>query len=130
YNLKGMSYKKEITFDINLKGELRLKGDKEKISIVLTNLLNNAIKYSPHGGWIKISAYEKEDYIRVEIEDEGPGIPENKADKIFEKFYKENSKGSGLGLTIAKAYIEAHKGKIGVVPRERGGHFYFELPKN
>lgn len=130
YSLKGMSYEKDILFEVNLKGNLMLRGDREKISIVLTNLLNNAIKYSPQGGTIRVIAFEEDDYIKVEIEDEGIGIPKEKAERIFEKFYKEDSKGSGLGLTISKAYVEAHGGKIRVIPKERGGHLCFEIPKN
>ncbi len=130
YSIKGMSYEKEIKFQVNMDKNYVIKADKEKISIVFLNLLSNAIKYSPQGGTVQISAYEVEDFIRIEIVDEGRGVSPESAQQIFEIFYKENSKGYGLGLTIAKAYVEAHKGRIGVIPKEGKGHFYFEIPKN
>ncbi|MFN3406436.1 MAG: ATP-binding protein [Caldimicrobium sp.] len=129
-NLKTLAHEKNLSFELDLKENLVITADKEKIAIVLINLINNAIKYSPIGGKIKIKVQESKEWIRVDVEDEGAGIPSHKGEIIFEKFYKENSKGSGLGLTISKAYVEAHGGKIAAIPKEKGGHFYFEIPKN
>ncbi|MFN3504805.1 MAG: ATP-binding protein [Caldimicrobium sp.] len=129
-NLKGLALEKNLSFEINIKDNLWITADREKITIILTNLLHNAIKYSPTGGKIKITVKEKDEWIRIDVEDEGKGISSDNIKLIFEKFYKDNSTGSGLGLTIAKAYVEAHGGKISAIPKERGGHFYIEIPKN
>ncbi len=109
---------------------MNVYADKEKLLIVLSNLIINAIKYSPEAGTITISAYEKENKIRVEVEDEGKGLSQEDLDKIFERFYKKESGGFGLGLVIAKAYVEIHMGHIGAETREKGALFYFEIPQN
>ncbi|MGC9108958.1 MAG: phage tail tube assembly chaperone [Caldimicrobium sp.] len=128
--LRGLSSDKKLKFQINVREDLTLYADKEKLLIVLSNLIINAIKYSPEAGTITISAYEKDNKIRVEVEDEGKGLSEEDLDKIFERFYKKDSGGFGLGLAIAKAYVEIHKGHIGAEPREKGALFYFEIPQN
>lgn len=129
YSLKGLSDPKEIHFHLDISEDLKVEGDYEKLFIVLSNLVSNAIKYSPTGGKIIVRAFPVADYIRFEVEDEGPGIDPDET-KIFEKFYKKSSTGFGLGLTIAKAYVEAHKGKIGFTPLNKGTLFYFEIPRN
>jgi len=127
--LKGFALSKGLVFKINIREDLYLFADREKLAIVLSNLIHNAIKFSPEGGEITISAYEKEDKIRVEVEDQGKGITEEEVERLFERFYKRDFRGTGLGLAIAKAYVEAHGGKIGAIARERGSLFYFEIPQ-
>ena len=84
----------------------------------ISNLLSNAIKYSANTKKIFIRLFKRADHICIEIEDRGIGISEDQLPKIFEKFYridqKENISGTGLGLTVVKEIIEAHKGKISV----------------
>ncbi|MEZ0343582.1 MAG: ATP-binding protein, partial [Caldimicrobium sp.] len=82
------------------------------------------------GGTITISVYEREDKIRVEVEDEGKGLTKEDIERIFDRFYKRDSQGFGLGLAISKAYVEAHGGVISAEPRDRGALFYFEIPQN
>jgi signal transduction histidine kinase len=127
--LKGLASSKGLAFRMNLREDLLIYADKEKIAMVLSNLIHNAIKYSPQGGEVTISAYEREDKIRVEVEDQGRGISEEEVERLFERFYKRDSRGTGLGLAIAKAYVEAHFGKIGAIAKERGALFYFEIPQ-
>ena len=105
--------------------------DKEKIRIVIQNLIENAIKYSNNGGKIFISVTKKNESLEVSIKDTGIGISEEGKKKIFEKFYrdtnaqKKQSIGSGIGLYTAKIIIEKHKGKIWFSSTENEGTTYF-----
>jgi len=118
-------------------------GDPEKIEQILTNLIGNAIKFSPKGGKIMITAKhlpkEKEggygDKVAVSVKDTGIGIPPEHLDAIFEKFHQvegslhRSVSGTGLGLAITKGLVEAHQGKIWVESEvEKGSVFTFTLP--
>ncbi|MHB8111731.1 MAG: sensor histidine kinase [Syntrophorhabdaceae bacterium] len=109
-----------------------INADAGKISRVLRNLLDNAIKYTGDGGTITAKLADRGDEILVSFVDTGIGIPEDQMRYIFDPFYRVNrdSKGSGLGLTIAKRIIEGHGGRIWVenVP-PKGSVFSFTLPK-
>lgn len=98
--------------DENISAEV----DPEKIQQLISNLLNNAFKYSGETKSIFIRLFQKANQIYIEIEDKGIGIAEDQLTKIFEKFYridqKESISGTGLGLTVVKEIIEAHHGKI------------------
>ncbi len=106
------------------------------IGRVLTNLIGNAVRHTPSGGTVAVTAQRATDAVRVDVFDSGPGIPADSLPKVFEQFYRgEQSRsratggGSGLGLAIAKAVVEAHGGAIGVENRLEGGaRFYFILP--
>lgn len=98
-----------------------VKADKEKIQQVLSNLIDNAIKYGkPKGGNTKISFFDMDENILVEVTDDGIGIPRESINRVFERFYrteegrKRESKGTGLGLSIVKHIIEAHNQTINV----------------
>lgn len=114
-----------------------VKGDQSKLRQVLMNLVSNAVKYSPRGGKIEISAVNyDDDEILLSVRDEGMGIPENQLEKLFQKFSRvdstevSNIKGSGLGLWISREIIKAHGGKIWVVSEEGvGSTFMFTLKK-
>ena len=106
------------------------------IGRVLTNLVGNAVQYTPRGGSVSVTAQRVVGGVRVDVYDSGPGIPAASLSKVFEQFYRgEQSRsrakggGSGLGLAIAKAVVEAHGGAIGAENRFEGGaRFYFVLP--
>ncbi len=102
------------------------------IELVLVNLLENAVKYTPAGASIDLSARAERDQIVVEVADHGAGIPAGEEERIFEKFYRTRpatTGGVGLGLTICKAIVEAHGGRIWADNRPAGGAvFYFSLP--
>jgi two-component system, OmpR family, phosphate regulon sensor histidine kinase PhoR len=107
--------------------------DTERLSAVITNLLHNAIKFTPPGGTVTVSAQQIEDEITVSIQDNGIGIPAEDASQIFERFYKvdraRTTKGMGLGLSIAKAVIEEHGGRIWVDSEVgKGSTFSFTIP--
>ncbi len=109
--------------------------DRDRIIQVITNLLSNAIKYTPEGG--KINVWIKDDIDRgvVMIEDNGIGISQKDLPYIFERFYRTDQSrnrktgGAGIGLTIARSIVEAHKGKITVESNEGGSKFTVVLPK-
>jgi two-component system sensor histidine kinase KdpD len=110
-----------------------LEFDAVLIDRVLCNLLDNVAKYVPSGGKICISAEKKQQEVWVSVADDGPGLPENSKDQIFEKFTrgeKESTKaGVGLGLSICKAIIEAHDGKIWANNKApQGAIFTFSIP--
>jgi len=108
--------------------------DEEKIRVLLDNLLSNAIKYSPDRGLISIKLYKDHNDAVIEVLDEGPGIPPVDREKIFEAFHRGADspvaaiKGSGLGLSIVKEYVQLHKGRIEVLDGP-GAHFRVRFPR-
>jgi hypothetical protein len=113
-------------------------GDREKVEQILTNLIGNAIKFTPEGGKIVVSAKVWDgvkNTIAVSIKDTGVGIPEDQVEKVFEKFHQVESplhhsaSGTGLGLAITKGLVEAHQGQIWVESElGKGTTFTFTLP--
>ena len=110
--------------------------DEEQVGRVLGNLLHNAVKFTPEGGIISISAEPQDaDDIRFCVADTGPGIPRDVQDRIFERFYKTDRSrsqggGTGLGLAIARHIVEGHGGRIWVESTPgQGARFYFTLPR-
>jgi signal transduction histidine kinase len=108
--------------------------DENRIQQVLTNLVANAIKYSP-GGEIRISGEARADIVIVCVGDQGPGIAPEDIPHVFDRFYRgtdtaKNTKGAGLGLYLTKAIIEAHGGRIWVdTSPGQGTRMYFSLPR-
>jgi two-component system sensor histidine kinase KdpD len=108
--------------------------DFKRIQQVLMQLLDNAGKYAPKGTLIHITAEVKEDQLLTSVADQGPGIDDFEQGLIFDKFYRGRGQsywipGTGMGLAIAKAIVEGHKGTIGVVSQlGHGSVFYFSLP--
>jgi len=109
--------------------------DKERMIMVLQNILSNAIKYTPEYGKIKIIIQVDKQFLYVKINDQGVGIPEKDQLKVFSKFFraanviKLETDGSGLGLFIAKNIIEEHKGKISLTSEEGvGTEVCFSIP--
>ena len=98
----------------------QILADRQGLEEVFTNLLTNAIKYSPDGGRVRLSLVSHVDYVEALVSDEGIGIEEDEIPKIFDKFYRvKHAKtrqviGTGLGLAIVKNIIEAHRGSIEV----------------
>jgi two-component system phosphate regulon sensor histidine kinase PhoR len=106
--------------------------ERRRIEQVVLNLVHNAIKFTPRDGTITIAARRDDDRVTVEVRDTGVGIPEDEADRLFERFYKSDkarrSEGSGLGLAIAKHIVQAHRGEIGVTSTPgKGSVFTFTL---
>lgn len=112
-------------------------GDWDRLEEVLTNLIDNAIKYSPEGGAIRVAALSLGTDVIVRVEDEGSGVPEIERLRIFDRFARLESgqvrkaKGAGLGLFICKSIVEAHGGRIWVESAPKGGaRFAFSLPSD
>jgi signal transduction histidine kinase len=105
--------------------------DRQRVVQVLSNLLANAIKFSPPGGSIAVDLQQDERDCCIAISDQGPGVPESDQPHIFDKYWRTQGErgGEGLGLAIAKSLIEAQGGRIGVDSKPGGGsRFWFTLP--
>ena len=115
---------KNIDFDVDLQ-EINYVGNEELLSHVWSNLLGNAIKFSPDGGLIKIRAVKDMGSITVTVEDQGPGIPAESLSHIFDKFYQADTsrkhEGSGLGLSLVKRILELHSGTVSAENVDGGG---------
>jgi K+-sensing histidine kinase KdpD len=115
---------------------ISVQADKELFSRIIQNLLGNALKYTSEKGEISIKALRQNEHLYISITDNGPGIPEDCREKIFDKYAQVELKAenklpssSGLGLTFCKMAVEAHGGKIGTLPKPGGGSvFWFLLP--
>ncbi|MBC8338589.1 MAG: PAS domain S-box protein [Alphaproteobacteria bacterium] len=113
-----------------------VRGDHDRLMQVLANLLSNAAKFSPEGSDVTVSMMRVDGAFRVSVTDNGPGVPEEFHDKIFEKFQQADASdtrkmgGTGLGLSITRAIIEDHGGHLDfTAPPEGGATFYFDLPE-
>ena len=107
--------------------------DRERIDLVLSNLVANALKHTPRGGMVEITAVEGEGFVRFEVRDTGAGIAPEYHDRIFEKFFRvpgTAAGGVGLGLYLAREIVEAHGGRIGVESAPGlGSRFWFTVPR-
>ncbi|MDQ3991017.1 MAG: ATP-binding protein [Actinomycetota bacterium] len=107
--------------------ELAAHGDPERIHQVVANLLDNAVRHSPPGGEVRVAASNGSAGVRIEVADQGPGIPEHEATRVFERFYRTDAArssgegGTGLGLAIARWVVELHGGEIAVRANEPAG---------
>lgn len=125
--------------NISLRGRAdatTVTGDREKLRTVVDNLLSNAIKFTPRAGRIYLRLRASAEQVEIEVADSGPGIPPEEADRVFDAFFQGQKqpvgyvKGSGLGLSIAREYVEAHQGKIELLAdTDWGAHFKVTLPR-
>lgn len=121
-NFTKEAYDKHINFQIrNLAPELNLWIDREKVDIILYNLLSNAFKFTPAGKAIKVTIAEKNNFALIEVSDEGIGIPKDKRSLLFERFSSQNEiknfsniSSTGIGLNLVKELVDMHKGYIEV----------------
>ncbi len=130
-NLKGIAWKREVRIQAET---LILACDQGLICRVIENLIGNGLKHTPSDQTLWVSVTGLSDGARVEVRDEGPGIPAADRDRIFEKFGTLQARGAkshsaGLGLSFCKLAVEAHGGRIGVESEEGlGSTFWFTLP--
>jgi signal transduction histidine kinase len=137
-DLSFQAREKHVSLGIGLTPGLPdIEGDIEKIGRVLTNLINNAIKYTPSGGKVTVSARSldgiKDGFVEIQVVDNGYGIPENELGRVFDRYYRSSSstgiKGTGLGLAVVKSFVEAHGGNVTVASRPgEGTSFTLNLP--
>lgn len=137
--IKGFSKLRNHKINLELHEKIITPFEKEQIHQVISNLLNNAVKYTPPGGIIEIKSENKDDFIIISIKDNGIGFTEDEKTRIFKQFGKIErygqgldiiAEGSGFGLFISKKIIELHGGEIWVESegRNKGSTFYFSLP--
>jgi len=126
---------KNIEIFEDIKPDVNFYGSEARIKQLITILTDNAIKYTPSGGNIKISLRQTDTNVQMVVSDTGIGIPQEHHSKIFERFYRVDSSrssesgGSGLGLSIAKIIVKEHHGHINVTSTlNQGSHFYVTLP--
>ena len=131
-----LAHRKSIIMDVgSMESMPKVRADRDKLYEVLANLLENAIKFTPAGGSVRISAQVLDDrHIKMNVSDTGCGISEEHLPRIFDKFYRVQQEsghatGSGLGLAIAKGLVELHGGTLAVESAPgKGTQFYFTLP--
>jgi PAS domain S-box-containing protein len=115
--------------------DLCVRADATRLKQVLLNLVGNAIKFTPEGGHIQLAAASDESEIRLEVHDDGPGIPSDEQKRIFEAFYRlrrsgESIEGTGLGLAITQSLVELHGSQLGLQSElGKGSCFHFCLPR-
>ncbi len=111
-----------------------MRGDPEKLRVIVDNLVSNAIKYSPDNAMVTCVLERDDSEVRLDIVDSGPGIPPQEREKIFEWFFRGEHghhgrmQGSGLGLAIARDFVNAHRGSIAVLDSARGAHLRVVMP--
>ena len=123
-----------ISLQVQLPGSLRVRADSDHLTQVLSNLLQNAVRYTPEGGRATIAAAQRPGDVLVSVTNSGDGIPAADLPHVFERFYRvEKSRdrargGAGIGLAIVKRLVELGGGRVGAESRDGLTHFWFSLP--
>lgn len=137
YKFSQIAREKQVTlrFVSEYTDDYFIEMDEDRIEQVLTNLIDNALRYTPPNGTVQVSVWRQVGTARIEVRDTGQGIPKEDLPFVFERFYKADKArtrgkgGTGLGLAIAKNIVEAHNGTIKVESIQNvGTTFTFELP--
>lgn len=129
-----LAKQKKISLSLNLEPLFSIEIDSILVQEVILNLVENAVKYTPEEGSIRIRSAEVDDWVSVQVEDSGPGISDEESKKVFEKFYRGEdqrmtTKGSGLGLFLVKYFIELHGGRVKLQSQKgKGTQIGFDLP--
>jgi signal transduction histidine kinase len=113
-----------LDFSLNAKPEVAVVGDRDLLFQALTNLVDNALKYTPRGGRIEMSLADKAEQVDLVVADDGAGIPPQEREKVFQRFYRLDSSrstpGAGLGLSLVAAVAEFHHAQVRLVDNEPG----------
>lgn len=125
----------QVRVELARREDARVRVDSLRLQQILTNFLSNAARFSPPGGRVEVAVHGRPGAVRVEVRDQGPGIPEAFRDRIFQKFSRADSRdarhdgGSGLGLAISRELAERMNGMVGFTSQPgAGARFYVELP--
>jgi signal transduction histidine kinase len=117
-----------VTMSVSVEpADLELEADQERLHQVVANLVENAVRHSPTGGTVSVTACRRGDRVAIEVSDDGPGIPDDEVARVFERFYRPDTArssrdgGAGLGLAIAKWIVDLHGGEIRPERREPHG---------
>ena len=131
--LEQLARAKNVTIKLAAEEEFSIALDADMIERVFTNLIGNAIKYTPEGGTVTVSIVEDGAALKCGVSDTGEGIPADYLSRVFEKFEQVQGQrrgGTGLGLTISRFFVEAHRGRIWAESDPgHGARFYFVIPK-
>ncbi len=135
--MRPLAEKKKMKLTLKLDEKIQIKVDSEKIQQAIINIIDNAIKYTPEGGKVKVSLYSQGKWCFIEIKDNGIGIPEKEINQIFDRFYRvdkarsRKTGGTGLGLSISKQIVSLHQGAIEVESSVgKGSVFYIKIPND
>jgi two-component system sensor histidine kinase GlrK len=132
HELVMQSKAQRLTLELD---KLTIEVDGEKLFSIVDNLVGNAVKFTPPGGTIAVSARASGGDAVIDVIDSGPGVPAEEREAIFDSFFRGRAKasgrieGTGLGLAIAREFAEAHGGRIDVLASPRGAHFRVTLPR-
>ena len=134
--MQGLAHDQGVPIDVQTTAGLTFHGDADRLLQVLTNLVSNAIKYSPAGGPVTIAVLGDTDHVRFEVRDRGRGVPPELRETIFEPYRlvdradRTERGGSGLGLAIARRIVQQHRGRVGVTDAGGPGSVFFvEIPR-
>lgn len=135
-DLRGLADEKRVDMQVSLPSKLpTLQADRDKLAVVLNNLLGNALKYTPSGGSVQVGCQASDEAILITVKDTGIGIDPADHDRIFEKFQRGSSQevegitGTGIGLTTAREIVRRHGGDIEVMSaKDAGSTFVVRLP--
>lgn len=122
-----LANEKSLTIQLKHEDNITIEGDNQLLAGAFSNILNNAVKYSPSDSLITVSISHKHSWLDIEIADDGQGVPEQSLSHLFEPFYRvvdardRQTGGTGLGLAIAKQAILAHGGKISAINNDTQG---------
>lgn len=132
HSLDAAAHSVEIEHELEA---VQVIGNPKRLRVIVENLLSNALKYTPRGGFIGVRLRQVHDAVELEVRDNGPGVPEEDRERVFEWFYSGPRPpgsvvaGSGMGLAIAREYAEQHDGRIELLPAAEGAHFRLTLRK-
>lgn len=127
--------KRKIAVETDIEPGIAALADEKALDHVLLNLVDNAVKYTPEGGHVQVWARRQEDEVRIEVRDDGPGVPDRHRERIFERFYRVDKGrsreigGTGLGLAIVRHLMDSIGGEVGYKPNHpTGSVFWLTLP--
>jgi len=134
-DFRGRASAKGVTL-VNGSQAVSVRADPRRLEQVLTNLLDNAVKYGGAQGRVEIDTVERDDMVEVSVQDSGPGLPAESLERVFERFYRADKArsrdqgGTGLGLSIVKHIVQSHGGRVWAESQPgSGAKFFFTLPK-
>ncbi len=127
---EGRAHHRNITLNTDVPANLPIiSADPDRLQQVILNLLDNAVKFTPSGGQVMLAVTQGKGEIEVSVQDTGRGMGDEEREKAFESYYRGEGGGAGLGLTIARAIVEAHGGQIGIESSVgQGTRVWFTLP--
>ena len=135
--LRPIANKKNVELILESIRDVTADVDEMKLSLAVSNLVENAIKYNTPGGWVRVTVDADHKFFYVKVADSGIGIPEEEQDRIFERFYRvdkarsRSTGGSGLGLAITRRVVLMHKGAIRLTSKDgEGSTFILRIPLN